>query len=478
MKQKGLIFNLLSIPVDIIAWIGAYLLAYYLRSQIDPLPVSYVWPFSDYLQFVITLVPFIFATMTLEGLYNFRYPKRGFGQFSSIFISATAGVMYVVLWVFFTRNFFFSRLLIIYAWILSIVFIIVGRWLLDISKKILYRYKIGLRRVIILGPRNNALSLALPLNINPIYGFKVVGIISNDIINDEAVDYLGRYENIDDILDHHKVDDIFVSDPDLNQDRTLALSEKARDKKISFHLTPSALQVGSRKFATSTIAGLPIIEILETPLEGWANIVKRILDLIGSLLFIIFFSWLYIIVAIAVKLTSKGPIIYKDKRVGMAGVFNLYKFRTFKEEYCTGREYGGEEAEVLEDKIISEKNTRTGPIPKIKDDPRVTSIGNFLRKTSLDELPQFFNAFLGDMSIVGPRPHRPKEVAKYKTKHKKLFVVKPGITGLAQISGRSDLDFDEEANIDIYYIENWSIWLDAQIGLQTIAAVLKTRGAY
>lgn len=478
MNQKSIVFNYLSIIVDVIAWVGAYVLAYFMRARFDTLPVSYVWPFADYLTFVIYLTPLFLVTMMFEGLYNYRYPKKGLGQFTSIFISATAGVMYVVLWVFFTRSFFFSRLLIIYAWLISILFLLAGRWLLALIEKTYHKSGHGLRKVIIIGPEEQAIDIAVPLNNNPAYGFEVVGIIGDEKTSGNDIKYLGTDKNLDPLIKKYHVSDIIVSSPKLSQSEIIHLSEIARDNKVSFHLTPSALQIGARKFAAGTIAGLPVVEILETPLEGWASTVKRVFDIVGSLLFIIVFSWLYLIVALLVKLTSKGPVIYKDKRVGTDGEFYLYKFRTFKQEYCTGKEYGGSKAEKIEDEIIKEKNTRTGPIPKIKDDPRVTSIGNFLRKTSLDELPQFFNSLRGEISIVGPRPHRPKEVAGYQPRHKKLFLIKPGITGMAQVSGRSDLDFDDEADLDIYYIENWSIWLDFQIGIQTVFVVLGAKGAY
>lgn len=479
MKLRGLIFSIIAVPVDIIVWTGAYILAYYLRSYFDPLPVTYIWPIADYIKFIIVLIPLIFATMTFEGLYNYRYPKRGLGQLTSIFISATAGVMYVVLWVFFTRSFFFSRLLIIYAWLLSIIFLVLGRWLIGIVQRQLYRSKIGLRKALIVGPYKSAITFAFSLKRNPVFGFDIMGIVDNDSARSSGeIRLLGKHRDLDGIIKRYHVDDVIIADSTLSQSELVMLSEISRDNKVAFHLTPNALQIGARKFAASTIGGLPVIEILETPLEGWANIVKRIFDIIGSIVFIALFSWLYIIVAIAVKLTSPGPVFYLDKRVGANSEFYAIKFRSFKKEYCTGQYYGGKEAEKLEQKIINENNSRTGPIPKIKNDPRVTSIGRFLRKTSVDEIPQFFNVLRGNMSIVGPRPHRPKEVAQYKPRHKKLFLVKPGITGMAQISGRSDLDFEDEADLDIYYIENWSVWLDFQIAWQTIFVVLKSSGAY
>ncbi len=170
--------------------------------------------------------------------------------------------------------------------------------------------------------------------------------------------------------------------------------------------------------------------------------------------------------------------MYQNERVGPRGIFETFKFRTMYVEYSTGPRYGGKTAEALEEKLIRQKNIKRGPVYKIPDDPRVTPLGKFLRRTSLDEIPQFLNVLRGEMSVVGPRPHQPREVAKYKRGHRKLLLVKPGITGMAQVSGRSDLGFEEEANLDIYYIENWSLWLDLAIIFKTIGVVFRGKGAY
>lgn len=185
-----------------------------------------------------------------------------------------------------------------------------------------------------------------------------------------------------------------------------------------------------------------------------------------------------LIIAIAVRLDSRGPVIYRNERVGVKGNFDVLKIRSMKEDYCTGRQFANNHSSLeLQEKLIKQKSVRKGPVYKIKDDPRVTSVGRFIRALSLDELPQFFNVLKGEMSLVGPRPHQPIEVAKYARHHKKVLTIKPGITGMAQISGRSDLDFDEEVRLDYYYIENWSILLDLKILLKTPFAVLAKRKA-
>ena len=168
--------------------------------------------------------------------------------------------------------------------------------------------------------------------------------------------------------------------------------------------------------------------------------------------------------------------MYKNDRVGKEGkMCKLFKFRSMLIQYCTGNEYAKETAEEYERELIRKQNSKDGPVYKIADDPRVTRVGRFIRRWSIDELPQLFNVFLGNMSLVGPRPHQPREVAKYEFHQKKVLDIKPGVTGMGQISGRSDLTFEEEVKIDTYYIENWTILLDLAIVLRTPLAVLKGR---
>jgi len=176
-------------------------------------------------------------------------------------------------------------------------------------------------------------------------------------------------------------------------------------------------------------------------------------------------------------LEGEGPIIYKNERVGGDGKkFFVYKFRYIKWQYCITKENDKlNEALKIEEKLIEKQSIRRGPIYKIKSDPRKTCVGNFIEKYSLDELPQFFNVLQGNMSMVGPRPHQEREVEKYMDYHRRLLTIKPGVTGLAQISGRSDLDFEDEYKIDLYYIENWSLWMDIVICLKTIPVLFRSR---
>ena len=190
---------------------------------------------------------------------------------------------------------------------------------------------------------------------------------------------------------------------------------------------------------------------------------KRLFDIIGAIFFLILFSPIFLIVPLLIKMDSKGPIIYKDLRVGAKRrKFYLYKFRSMIDR-----------ADELRDKLMEQNERADGPLFKIGHDPRITKIGKFIRKTSIDEFPNFWNVLTGKMSLVGPRPHRPEEVEKYQQHHKKLLNIKPGITGMAQVSGRSTLDFEAEVKLDTLYIETWSLWLDIIILLKTPLVLIK-----
>jgi lipopolysaccharide/colanic/teichoic acid biosynthesis glycosyltransferase len=253
----------------------------------------------------------------------------------------------------------------------------------------------------------------------------------------------------------------------------LRLYDFANENHLTFKYVADLLEVKVLRTEVTEIIGIPIVEVKRTTLEGWGRILKRIFDIIGSGLLIIIFSPLILLTTLAIALDSRGPIFFTRRddgsyvtRVGEGGVlFKYFKFRSMTPN-----------TDSMRYNELADRNLRLdGPMVKIKDDPRVTRIGKIIRRWSIDELPELFLVFIGRMSLVGPRPHLPEEVAKYENYHKKTLILKPGITGLAQVSGRSDLLFEEEAKLDIYYIENWSLLLDLSILFRTPLAILKHR---
>lgn len=454
----------------------AFVLAYLARAHSIPLPVIYIWPFDQYITFALILLPVYAIAFAFAGLYSRDRSKME--EFGQVVAGASLGAMAVVLWVFLNRSDFFSRLIVFYIWVLSIIGVGMGRTIINFIKSNIYTFGAKKKKLLLAGSFNEtAKHIVKQVKERPSLGYEIVGLIS-DKPSDE-IKTLGSVAKYQEILSKYDIDEVVVVDSSITNGEMFSLMRTCQEKEIVFKAVPTHAQVGARTLQFDAFAGIPIIEFRGTPLDNWGSIFKRLFDIVGSSLAIVLLSPLMLVIALLIKLDSRGPVIYKNVRTGNRGNFKTLKFRTMFTEVCTGSEYGGSRAEEIENKLIEEKNIKKGSaVYKIAEDPRITRIGNFLRKSSLDELPQFFNVFLGNMSLVGPRPHQPKEVKNYSDEQRKLLLIKPGITGLAQISGRSDLTFDEEARLDIFYLENWSIWFDFYIILRTFATVFKGKGTY
>ncbi len=467
MKRSELFFTFILIPIDIVMIVLAFVLAYKFRLYFEIVPATYFEPFREYLKFIIVLLPAWILVFMLTGLYSISERRSPAKEFGKICVGVTASMAIVVVWIFLSRTFFFSRLIIAFSWILAVVTVTFGRFLIRFIQRFLYRYGFGVHRVIVLGHNSSTKPVINEIKGNLNLGYKIIKIIDRDGI-----------EKLDVITKNNPCDEIIIADSTLPESQAAKVLEFCRTHNLGFKMTPNLFLVRSSHVSIQQLAGVPILEFKRTPLDGWGRIIKRIVDIIGALLLVILLSPIMILTAILVKITSKGPVFFKQERMGFENkIFKLMKFRSMKLEYCTGKCYGGEKAEQVF-KNLSKRNEADGPVFKIKNDPRVTAFGKFIRKTSLDELPQFFNVLKGEISLIGPRPPMPQEVAKYNNWQKRRLGVKPGITGLWQVSGRSELSFDEWVRLDAYYIENWSLWLDFQIFLKTIWVIIRGRGAY
>jgi exopolysaccharide biosynthesis polyprenyl glycosylphosphotransferase len=456
--------------------IVAGIVAYYIRfakliTDYRPVLFEANLPFSSYIN-IVFLVSFLWIIVfALAGLYNIRSSWKLVKEIYRVVLACSTGLMLIVILIFFRRELFDSRFIVLAAWVLSILFVSFGRIMVRWLQRSLLKVGIGVHKVILVGNSKTTDTLIHEFSSDKRYGCEIV-----KRLRDFSLDTANELEEF---LKNKNADEIIQSDPNLTKAEVMRLFDFADEHHITFKYAADLLETKTLKTEVSEIAGIPIVEIKETPLDGWGRIAKRMIDILGSLFFIILFSPILIFAAIAVKLDSRGPIIYKNERVSKDGKFKVYKFRSFLTQYCVGEEYGDkEQALEYEKKLIEEKSVRVGePLYKIADDPRVTRVGKFIRRWSIDELPQFFNVLFGSMSLVGPRPHQPREVAKYESHHKKVLSIKPGITGLPQISGRSDLSFEEEVKLDTYYIENWSLLFDLTILLRTPLAVIRGRKA-
>jgi exopolysaccharide biosynthesis polyprenyl glycosylphosphotransferase len=479
MKKIEQFLTVIQLPIDAIMIFIAFVVAYQARAQAIGFPVVYIWPFEQYLKLALEMIPVWLVAYALAGLYSGR--RKTINEFGQIIAGASLGAMAVVLWVFVFRSDFFSRLIVFYIWILAVITTTIGRAILGLVQSNLHLLGAKKKKLILIGNEDeNMINIVEQITKNKSLNYKISGIISNQPLSKlRDVELLGTTEELEQIIKKITPDEIISTDDNVNNEKLFYMMRTCQENEIVFKAIPATAQVSAKTLQFDAFAGIPIIEFKGTPFDSWGFVIKRISDLLFSVLAIILLSPLMLIITIIIKSTSKGPAIYKNTRIGNRGEFATLKFRSMFIESCTGPGYGGSRAEEYEKKLIETNNIKQGEaVYKIANDPRITPIGNFLRKTSLDELPQFFNVFVGNMSLVGPRPHQPREVKNYTAEQRKLLMIKPGITGLAQVSGRSDLTFEEESRLDIFYLENWSVLLDTSIIIRTFSVVFKGKGSY
>jgi exopolysaccharide biosynthesis polyprenyl glycosylphosphotransferase len=279
--------------------------------------------------------------------------------------------------------------------------------------------------------------------------------------------YLGRSEDLPLLLEPCHIDEVIIALPSDAHQQTLSVANLCRQEGIEFRIAPDIYEMSFDRVDIADLGGMPLIGLKEVAIRGWNLVVKRTMDITLSLLALLLGWPLMLLIAAAIRLESRGPVVFRQRRIGRRGrPFTVLKFRTM-------RQFAEKEKELL-----AALNEASGPLFKIREDPRMTRVGRVLRRLSLDELPQIYNILMGEMSWVGPRPNTPAEVEQYLPWQRKRLEVLPGLTGLWQTSGRSDLSFEEMVRQDIFYIENWSLWMDISILLRTIPAVLSRRGAY
>lgn len=470
MKRIELILLMLQVPLDFLLLLLAAASAYYLRftGWARALkPVLFDLSLFEFIEMVAPVSLAWLAIFALAGLYSTDPNRRFMRDLTRIIFAGSAGLAAVALYIMFTQQLFDSRFLAAASWGFALVYITLGRILMRGAKTLLYQRGIGTRRVAIIGHHGAAEQIVKAVQERKALGYTLIG----QYVHFDA-------ETKAELL-RLRPDEVIFTNPRAHEDETLAAIEFCNDQHLRFTYSADLFDTFSTNMSVYPIAGVPIVELRRTPLEGWGRILKRLFDLLVSFIVIILTSPIWLGVAAVIFFETGRPVIYKNKRIGWRGQdFFAYKFRSMHQKDCTGEQFGeaGLHAEKRERALIKERSVRRGPIYKIKDDPRVTRFGRRLRRWSLDELPQFFNVLKGEMSVVGPRPHQPREVAGEKT-HRHVLVIKPGITGLAQISGRSDLSFAEEVRLDVFYIEKWRLLLDVIICLKTPFVLLKRRKA-
>ena len=456
MKRAELIFNMVSIPVALAL---AGIASFYLRIRLDPyIPIINVPTVPDYTKILVWVIPSLLIIFAFSGLYDLKGTRRFIREIGKIITSVTLALFVIILFFFFDQKLFPSRLIILSAWLLSVIFVVFFRFILNRIQIHLLSKGFGLHKLVVVSDEKTELPFIEYIQEHPSTGYNITARLSH---GPELLDELER------LYAEGQVEEILHVNTNSGVDDSARLVQFARAKGLNFNYVPNLFDVQKNVVSTETIEGTPVISLKNTPLVGWGSVLKRVFDIIVSIVCMILSAPVALAIMVAIKLDSKGPIFYVAERGGMGKDFRFYKFRTMYTHLSVGEGYGGDEAMKLRMELWknSIRDGEDAIIPKIADDPRVTKVGRFLRKTKLDEIPQFYNVLLGDMSMVGPRAHVLEELERYRDQHRRLFTVKPGIFGLSQIAQMDwpELPFEEEVRLNTFYIENWSLWLDIKI---------------
>jgi exopolysaccharide biosynthesis polyprenyl glycosylphosphotransferase len=493
--------------VDILLSVAAFVISYKLRQHADIFiwrprksfwPVGIVNDFEPYLGFLF-FVPLVKVYMLRRsGLYRLRGEFSFGNDLLKIFSATTMASLVLVLIAFIFRqgfsyreghltplDFSYSRLVFVYDWMVSIAAFWVVRFVVRVVQ-ILYRSaERNLIPTVVVGCGEMAQVCISEISERRRLGYKLIGAVKARVNEDTAalttngVRMLGGFDDLPELVKRYGVEEVLITDTRINPRKMFeVLMECGRDHHIKYRVIPNLFDCLPGKTEIATIGSLPMIKLYEEGLRGSQRALKRGMDVVVAigLLLVTWPFWLAL--AIWIKMESKGPVFLRQERVGMDGnVFSMIKFRSMVDgvddqahRELMQRTINGEDAN---------QGTPDEPLyGKLKNDPRLTRIGSWMRRYSVDELPQIFNVLRGQMSIVGPRPPIPYEVRHYKDWHRTRFHVRPGITGLWQVSGRNRLHFEEMVRLDIFYIENWSPWLDMKIMLKTLPVMLKGDNTY
>lgn len=460
MKKAEIILRLLRIPFDFLSVVLAFLFSYSLRAHPElissvGLEEPLLLPLHDFLWFSVQAGLLVVAIFAWERMYSLKKSYRFRKELRRMLTLTGAAYTIIILYFFLVGVHFFSRFILGISFVLAIAFMLFFRLVLRFVQHAFWRRKIGLRRVLFIG--EGAILKQLSEIWKEALGFRLVGKLSDKPGTDDGLKLLGKYEDLEKIVNQQEIDEVVQVSHVKN---AAEIVEFCQLNHLEYRFIPDMLEVQRTNTEIDFVQDIPIITLRSSAIDGWAKVVKRATDILGSSIGLMVLSPVFLTIALGIKLGDRGPVFYKSKRVSRNREFYMWKFRSMVVN-----------ADQLKKELLAQ-NRREGPLFKIENDPRVTKFGRFLRRTTLDELPQLWNVLKGELSLVGPRAHLPEEIAQYEKHHRKVLAIKAGVTGLAQISGRSKLDFEKEVKLDVYYIENWSIWMDIKILFQTFGVLL------
>lgn len=469
-------YSLILILVDILFLFAAFSLAYVLRVQLDNRPLLAPLYAADYIQAFAVIVPVWILIFASLGLYNSSTYNRRLVEWSKLAIGAFVGILIVIGWEYVSQSYIFpARLATVYALLSSFLLLLLGREILRFTRGLLFRFGVGISRVLVIGTSDATRDIAYTLSDTTNSGYRIVAIAgpSKIIPRELNIEHFSSVESALKQINKLRISTIIQTDLYENSDRNQKILNAAQTHHISYSFIPGQPEFYAGKNTVDVFLGYPMISVSQTPLIGWGAIAKAIFDRAAALVLIILLTPLFLVLILLQKILNPGPVFYISKRLSrFSQPVELIKFRSMRAEFG-GKDAADEFRAMGREDLAKEYEQNR----KVDNDPRVTGFGRFLRDTSLDELPQIFNVLFGDLSLVGPRPILPQEAKFSPVKTALLHSVKSGVTGLWQVSGRSNLSFDERIELEIYYAQNWSFWLDIKILFKTAAVVFRRTGA-
>ncbi|MBI4034531.1 sugar transferase [Candidatus Saccharibacteria bacterium] len=478
-SNSSLLYSLILVLGDFFALVAAFVLAYILRVSISHRPIAEKVYASEYLEIFLLLLPFWILIFALLGLYSQSIQEKRFSELGRLLVGSFIGLLFVIGYAYVVnRPVFPARMVPVFGFGLAFVFLVLFRNLAREGRARLFRYDIGITNILIVGNTKIAADLVQSLADHRLSGYRIVGVVANDRHPRKRYPHIPVFKTFEEAVKKLRVGDIHgIVQTELyaSSERNNEILEFAQTRHIAYRFVPGNAELFVGNLAVELFRSqIPVIAVHQTALIGWGRIVKRLMDIIAGSLALVIASPFMVLAAVATKLSDLGaPVIFVDRRYTRFGnLIRLYKFRSIK------RDYNGlapEEAfrKMGRPELIKIYRQNGDHIP---NDPRVTAIGRFMRRTSLDELPQLVNIIKGNLSFVGPRALQKSELEKYDKKDM-VLAVKSGLTGLAQVSGRREISFEERRKLDVFYVQNWSLWLDLQIMIKTVRVVLRRIGA-
>jgi exopolysaccharide biosynthesis polyprenyl glycosylphosphotransferase len=453
-----------------LAFRAAYLVRFEMNLAVFQLEIT---PSLDYYRnLMFAIIPVWLTIFAVMGLYNRQNLISGTQEYSQAFNATTIGFVAVIAAGFLFPEFIFARGWMLTAWFLAFLFTVMGRFF---NRRVVYylrRHGYLMTPAVIVGANEEARILSEQLMVWKTSGLLILGFVDRTTPSGEPVFHqlhsLGTVDQLSDIIKQYDVGEIILTTSSLSREEMVTLFKKfGVSSNVTLRLSSGLFELITTGLQVTELASVPLVRINKARLTGLDSFLKFMLDYLITIPGLIVISPFLLLIALAVRIDSPGPIIHRRRVMGVNGrQFDAYKFRTMH---------------INGDEILSQHPGLAAELAqnhKLVHDPRITRLGHFLRKTSLDELPQLFNVLKREMSLVGPRMISPEEISKYNQWEMNLLTVHPGITGLWQVSGRSDVTYEERVKLDMHYIRNWSIWLDIQLLMATIPAVVKGRGAY